>query len=448
LNGFYDGDYYAALIIPENFTQSIAGITSGDLSGGTITYYENEKKNAIATKITSKAQSAVETQINQTVFRTLTKIVSEIGDALKNVEEQGSLYVTALSALEETEKDIKHYMASLDAIKYTMDSARSSIRTLNKLSQKMVTDLQKDLTLLSDSPLQISGIQTVNIRLNDYSDVLKKGSNSIKQSKTLLKELKNTIGDMKKEIAGAGDSETLQNIFSVLENQPEKIGDYFASLVNLKTERVYKTENYGSGMASFYTVLAIWVGALILVSIIHTQVKTPPSEKPYKVYEEFFGRYAIFFLIGQIQTLICVAGNLFFLEIQCLHPFLFWLASAASSFIFTLLIYTLVFVLGNVGEALAVVIMVIQVAGTGGTFPKEVLPMIYQKVYQFLPFPYCMTALRECVSGMYGKDYLISLLQLAPFAVFSILLGLLLKKPFDGLNKRVEKSKEKSGLMV
>ena len=231
LNGVYDGDYYAALIIPENFTQSIAGITSGDLSGGTITYYENEKKNAIATKITSKAQSAVETQINQTVFRTLTKIVSEIGDALKNVEEQGSLYVTALSALEETEKDIKHYMASLDAIKYTMDSARSSIRTLNKLSQKMVTDLQKDLTLLSDSPLQISGIQTVNIRLNDYSDVLKKGSNSIKQSKALLKELKNTIGDMKKEIAGAGDSETLQNIFSVLENQPEKIGDYFASLV-------------------------------------------------------------------------------------------------------------------------------------------------------------------------------------------------------------------------
>lgn len=448
LNGVYDGDYYAALVIPENFTQSIAGITSGDLSGGTITYYENEKKNAIATKITSKAQSAVETQINQTVFRTLTKIVSEIGDTLKNVEEQGSLYVTALSALEETEKDIKHYMASLDAIKYTMDSARSSIRTLNKLSQKMVTDLQKDLTLLSDSPLQISGIQAVNVRLNDYSDVLKKGSNSIKQSKALLKELKNTIRDMKKEIAGAGDSETLQNIFSVLENQPEKIGDYFSSLVNLKTERVYKTENYGSGMASFYTVLAIWVGALILVSIIHTQVKTPPSEKPYKVYEEFFGRYAIFFLIGQIQTLICVAGNLFFLEIQCLHPFLFWLASAASSFIFTLLIYTLVFVLGNVGEALAVVIMVIQVAGTGGTFPKEVLPMIYQKVYQFLPFPYCMTALRECVSGMYEKDYLISLLQLAPFAILSILIGLLLKKPFDGLNKRVEKSKEKSGLMV
>lgn len=448
LNGVYDGDYYAALIIPEDFTKSIAGITSGDLSGGTIAYYENEKKNAIATKITSKAQSTVETQINRTVFSTLTKIASEIGDTLKNAEEQGSLYLTALSGLEAAEKDIKRYISSLDAIKYTADSARNSIQTLNKLSEKMVSDLQEDFTLLSGSPLQISGVQSVNTRLSDYAEVLKRGSGNIKQSKNLLKDLKGTIRQIKQELTGADDSESLQKILAVLENQPEKIGDYFSSLVNLKIERVYQTKNYGSGMASFYTVLAIWVGALILVSIIHTQVKTPPSETPYKTYQEYFGRYAIFFLIGQIQTLICVAGNLFFLEIQCLHPFLFWLASAVSSFIFTLLIYTLVFVFGNIGEALAVVIMVIQVAGTGGTFPKEVLPVIYQQVYQFLPFPYCMTALRECVSGMYQNDYLISLLQLAPFAILSILIGLLLKKPFTGLNKRIEKSKEKSGLMV
>ncbi|RKI41679.1 DUF3533 domain-containing protein [bacterium D16-51] len=448
LNGVYDGDYYAALIIPEDFTKSIAGITSGDLSGGTIAYYENEKKNAIATKITSKAQSTVETQINRTVFSTLTKIASEIGDTLKNAEEQGSLYLTALSGLEAAEKDIKRYISSLDAIKYTADSARNSIQTLNKLSEKMVSDLQEDFTLLSGSPLQISGVQSVNTRLSDYAEVLKRGSGNIKQSKNLLKDLKGTIRQIKQELTGADDSESLQKILAVLENQPEKIGDYFSSLVNLKIERVYQTKNYGSGMASFYTVLAIWVGALILVSIIHTQVKTPPSETPYKIYQEYFGRYAIFFLIGQIQTLICVAGNLFFLEIQCLHPFLFWLASAVSSFIFTLLIYTLVFVFGNIGEALAVVIMVIQVAGTGGTFPKEVLPVIYQQVYQFLPFPYCMTALRECVSGMYQNDYLISLLQLAPFAILSILIGLLLKKPFTGLNKQIEKSKEKSGLMV
>lgn len=448
INGVYDGDYYAALIIPEDFTESIANITEGDLSGGSITYYENEKKNAIATKITSKAKNTVETQVNRTVFSTLTEIVCEIGDSLKNAEKQGSLRLAVVSDLEKAEEDINHYITSLDTIEYTADSARSSINSLNKLSKKMVSDLQKDFTLLSDSPLQLSGLQTVTVRLSDYAAVLKEGSNSIKQSKKLLKDLQNTISSFKQEIMGTADSEDFQNILSVLENQPEKIGSYFSSLINLKTERVYETKNYGSAMAPFYTVLAIWVGALILVAILHTQVKTVPSQKPYKVYEEFFGRYAIFFLIGQVQTLICVLGNLFFLEIQCLHPFLFWLAAAASSFVFTLLIYTLVFILGNIGEALAVIIMVIQVAGTGGTFPKEVLPTIYQKVYQFLPFPYCMTALRECVGGMYKNDYFLALLKLLPFALISLAIGLLLKKPFRGLNERIEKSKEKSDLMV
>lgn len=311
----------------------------------------------------------------------------------------------------------------------------------------MISDLQKDLSLLSGT-FKLTGLQTAAIRLSDYADVLETGSNSLKETKKLLKDLQDTVQKIEKEILGTQDSKELQNILSALKNQPEKIGTYFSSPVDLKTVPVYKTKNYGSAMAPFYSVLAIWVGSLILVAIIHLKVHPLGQEKPFKVYEEFFGRYAIFFLIGQIQTIICVLGNLFFLEIQCQHPFLFWFASAVSSFVFTILIYTLVFVFGNIGEALAVIIMVIQVAGTGGTFPKEVLPTVYQNIYQFLPFPYCMTALRECVSGMYQNDYWISLGQLLLFAAGALIIGLLLKKPFAGINQRIEQSKEKSDLMV
>lgn len=447
INGVYNGEYYAALVIPEDFTKSIAGITEGNLDGGTISYYENEKKNAIATKITSKAQSTVENQVNRTVFSTITEIICKIGDSLKNIEEEGSLRSIAVMKLEDCEKDITHYINSINAISNATDSARDSIITLNKLSKKMVSDLQQDFTLLSSNPLKLTGLQTANVRLADYADVLKKGSNSLTKSKKLLKDLQSTIQEAKKEIMGTEDSKNFQTILSFLKNHPEKIGTYFSSPIDLKTIPVYETENYGSSMAPFYSVLAIWVGSLILVAIIHIKVHIQ-QDKPFKIHEEFFGRYAIFFFIGQIQTLICVLGNLFFLEIQCQHPFLFWFAAAVSSFVFTLLIYTLVFVFGNVGEALAVVIMVIQVAGTGGTFPKEVLPEIYQKVYQFLPFPYCMTALRECVAGMYQNDYWIALGRLIPFAIGSLAIGLLLKKPFLGINQRIERSKEKSDLMV
>ena len=172
------------------------------------------------------------------------------------------------------------------------------------------------------------------------------------------------------------------------------------------------------------------MGALILVALIH--VKVAPIEN-FKVrpWQAFFGRYITFFLIGQAQTAITVLGDLFYVDIQCPHPFLFWLAAAASSFVFTLLIYSLTVAMGNVGEAIAVIIMVIQVAGAGGTFPIEVLPEVYQMIYKYLPFTYCM-----------------DLSALGVYVLISLLVGLIVAIPLRRLNKVIERSKEKSKVML
>lgn len=131
-----------------------------------------------------------------------------------------------------------------------------------------------------------------------------------------------------------------------------------------------------------------------------------------------------------------------------MHPVLFWLAGAVTSLVFTLFIYSLTVAFGNVGQALAVVVMVVQVAGAGGTFPVEVLPQVYQSVYRFLPFTYGMNAMRECVGGMYQNDYAKDLGVLMIYAVISLIIGLILSKPFRPLNERIEVSKKKSGLML
>ena len=141
-------------------------------------------------------------------------------------------------------------------------------------------------------------------------------------------------------------------------------------------------------------------------------------------------------------------GNLFYLQIQCLHPFLYWLAGAATSFVFTIFIYALTFALGNIGEAVAVVIMVIQVAGAGGTFAVELLPEVFQKIYAFMPFNYAMNAMRECVSGMYENNYWIYIGKLMIFAGAALVIGIALHKPFERLNEIIEESKEKTDLMV
>lgn len=448
INGVYSGDYYAALVIPENFTESIAAIMDGDTKGGKITYYSNEKKNAIATKITSKAKSAVESQVNSEVFSTITQIVVKVGDTLGNIEEEGSALNETAQWLDVLSDDIQQYIDMIDALENATDAAKQSMTSLSELAPKMIEDIQKDLTQLSSGPMTLSGLQAASVRIQDYVDVLDNGTNSISETRKMLSEIQDVVKNVKKELLGTEDSEEFQNVLSILQNEPEKVGAYFSSFVDLKTVPVYETKNYGSAMAAFYTVLAIWVGALILVAIIHTKVKPIPNIRNLKPYQEFFGRYALFFWVGQIQTLICVLGNICFLEIQCLHPFLFWLGAAMTSFVFTIFIYSLTFAFGNVGEAIAVVIMVLQVAGAGGTFPKEVLPQVYQNIYKFMSFPYCMNALRECVSGVYKYDYWIHIGRLCIFILVSLFIGLILRKPFVKLNLAIEKSKENSDLMI
>ena len=77
LEGVYAGDYYAALIISEDFTQDALSFVNGQVKNPRMFYYENEKKNAIAPKITGKAKTAVQEQVNATFVQTLASYVSE-----------------------------------------------------------------------------------------------------------------------------------------------------------------------------------------------------------------------------------------------------------------------------------------------------------------------------------------------------------------------------------
>ena len=158
------------------------------------------------------------------------------------------------------------------------------------------------------------------------------------------------------------------------------IGEFLAAPVSLKTNQVYKIENYGSSMAPFYSTLSIWIGGIVLVAMLKTGVSTKCTEglKKVKPHQEYLGRYLIFLIVGLLQsTLICL-GDLLYLGIQCKHPFLFMLAGWFSSIVYVNIIYTLTVSFGDIGKAVSVVLLVMQVAGSGGTFPIEVAPAFFK----------------------------------------------------------------------
>ena len=167
-----------------------------------------------------------------------------------------------------------------------------------------------------------------------------------------------------------------------------------------------------------------------------------------RLHERFFGRYRLFMTVGLIQALIVTLGDLLYLRIQCLHPVRFVLAACVISIAFTLIIYSLVFALGSVGEALCVIIMVLQVAGGGGTFPPEVTPPMFHVIFPFLPLHYAIDALRECISGMYDGDYYKYLGTLLLFAAVAVCFGLLMQKPLHKLIGMLEESMEESDIIA
>ena len=258
----------------------------------------------------------------------------------------------------------------------------------------------------------------------------------------LLTSLESTIDDLE----GLTTDEYMDTLVDILGGDPAVYGQYFPEMVQTSVNAVYPIANYGSAMTPFYTVLAIWVGGVILSSLIKIHARTEGLIDP-KPAELYFGRYLFFFVLSQIQAAVIVTGDLYILKVQCLHPGMLYLTGALTAFTFSLLIYSLALSFGDVGKAIVVVIMVMQIAGSSGTFPIELLPAIYQKIYRFFPFPYAIDAMRECICGMYGNYYWQQIGFLLLFAAAALVIGLLVRRPFMGLNRFMEEKLEETELL-
>lgn len=269
---------------------------------------------------------------------------------------------------------------------------------------------------------------------------------SLEQMQVIIQGVSEKLKSVTELFNGTTEDERVQALRKLMSGDPDTYGEFFSEPVKIDTVEVYPIVNYGSAMTPFYTVLALWVGALLLTALVKVKAE-PKNLQGVKLHQLYFGRYLLFFVLGQIQALVVVLGDIYLLHCQILDKGLFWFTASLTSFVFTLLVYSLTLSFGDIGKAVAVVIMVIQIAGSGGTFPIELLPSVYRNIYIFFPFPYAINAMRETIGGMYGNMYVKSLLQLMIFAVAALVLGLVIRKPFIKWNRFVEKRMEDTKMM-
>lgn len=250
-----------------------------------------------------------------------------------------------------------------------------------------------------------------------------------------------------KKVREIDKDDTVHELIKLLKNDLKKQADIIAHPIELKEESLFSVPNYGTASTPFYTSLAIWVGALLLSNLLTTDIKNPEIKQKYSLRETFVGKSFIFIIIGVIQSIIVSLGDMFILGAAIDNRLLFILLSVLVSIVFISIVYTLVSLFGNVGKALAIVIMVLQIAGGGGTFPIQVTPKFFQAIHPYLPFTYAVDALREAVGGVVPEILIYNLICLALFGVVIFTIGFIVKPILDPWKKKTIKRAEDSYLM-
>ncbi len=368
-----------------------------------------------------------------------------------------------ITKLQSHVSDINKILDLMDDLSGDIDSGLSSLdRTLQQKINRLHDSYNN--TIL---PAVEDAVDTIDGALHDGSTALGSISEDIavmrqivsgtRQSVTdlngvmsntsqSLDDISKDLDDLKNELNALTEREFLQKILDFMHGDPEGYGKFLAEPVEIESEAIYPVENYGSGVAPFYTTLALWVGCIFLLALMKITPSTEGLKDP-RPYQLFFGRFGILFLLGQLQWIVIYIGNIYVLKTQCLHPGRMFLTGAVTSFTFMLLCYAVTLAFADLGKAIIVVIVVLQIAGSSGTYPIEVLPEFFQKVYVFFPFPYAINAMRECMFGYYENDYIIYMLQLLAFAAAALLLGLVIRMPFINVKNFMQQRMKDTGMM-
>ena len=366
---------------------------------------------------------------------------SKLQDSAKGLRDATTDLGTARSELKNLAAKNRENMSGVSA------SYKSSVqKSLNQLSASLTSSKQEISSLLLQLDQSANGIyKLTDTADSDLSEIQK----VLGDSGELLTEASDRIADTTAKLDEMETSGDFSELEALISGDKSAISTFLAAPVSLDTHKIYEIANYGSSMAPFYSVLSIWIGGIVLVAMLKVNVSENCTKglKNVELHQIYFGRFITFMIVGLFQSTLIALGDLLYLGIQCEHPFLFLLGCWFSSLVFVNIIYTLTVSLGDIGKAVSVILLVVQVAGTGGTFPIEVAPSFFRAVYPLLPFTHSMAALRETVGGMYGMNYWIDLGKLAIFLGISLVVGLVLRKPIIKANDAFTEKLEETKLM-
>lgn len=382
----------------------------------------------------------------QSKLNTIDQVINSGQAILKNGKTRIDRLQTVLPSIEQQYiSAVKNAQANFPKVKSDVAKAANFVRNdLPQLEQRLTN---ATASVNKNLPTLLNGYdQAVGLLNKNQSQAKKALSDLADFSQNKLPDVEKDLKKANKIFKKLDKDDAVDKLIDTLKNDLKKQAGIIANPINKKTVDVFSVKDYGSGMTPFYTALSVWVGALLMVSLLTVDNKHKSLESVLTTRQVFLGKAGFFIMLGMLQALIVSVGDLLILKAGVESPVLFVLITIFCSIIFNSIVYTCVSLLGNPGKAIAIVLLVLQIAGGGGTFPIQTTPQFFQNISPYLPFTYAIDSLRETVGGIVPEILITKLIILTLFGIGFFVVGLILKPVTDPLMKRVSEKVDQSNV--
>lgn len=377
--------------------------------------------------------------------------ISDMKVLQSNISEQEtlveSIWNNYSSGNKENEEVINKLKENLKQISKNIEKLQNNfedttVPILNDINNNLVDATKKAYELLDDSQKSVNGITNLLNTAEQGSGLATKVSSDLLEQLEYYKDDIKSLGEKLSKI----NDEDLNGILAILQSNPDMISNFISDPFNIKEVSVYSVPNYGSAMTPIYSVLALWVGGLILTSILKTEAPKIDWGNEINIREKHFGKMFTFILLASIQGVIIALGNIFLLKVYSVSPILMVIFSIVSSITFSIIIFTNVSLLGDVGKAINIVLMILQLAGCGGSYPIQVDPLIFRILQPFFPFTYAVGGFREAIAGPLVSSVILDISILLLFSILYVILGFVFKPKLKSVVKKFELKFHESGI--
>ena len=270
---------------------------------------------------------------------------------------------------------------TLNSGMFTLKQGISSAKTGNEELQKGLKKLSTNSKTIKEGTKQLS---------NGSSQALSGSQTLLNGTNTFKNEINNGIENTQEE---------LKNL--------NGLDEYTSEPVEVDEQDYAQVDSYGVGFAPYFMSISLWVGALIMLIIFYYD-----PEDRFKLLgrnaQNKYLRAGLYFAISVTQGIvlgfILKAG----LGFGVTNIWLYYGTCILTSIVFFSILQFLVIKLGDVGKFLGILLLVLQLAASGGTFPIETVPKFFQSIYKFMPMNYTIRLIKESLikvdNGMIAKN--------------------------------------------